>query len=282
VYSRPADFTEALRLAAEPGARVLAGGTDIFPTAGELVLTGRHVDVTALAALRGIRLEDDWIRVGGAVTWSELAKAELPPAFNALRAASREVGGVQIQNRGTLAGNLCNASPAADGIPPLLILDAEVELVSSHGERRVPLGKFIAGNRRTTLRSGEIMTAVFARQPAPTARSSFVKLGARRYLVISIVMVAVLLDIVDGMVREARVAAGACSAAAKRLPEVERRLVGAPARSGLGDLIGSEHLAMLSPIDDLRGSAEYRRDAALTLVRRAIEHCLNGEAGGVV
>ncbi len=282
MYSRPADFSEALRLLAEPGARVLAGGTDIFPTAGERLLTGRHVDVTALPALRGIRIEDDRIRIGGAVTWNDLAKAELPAAFNALRTAAREIGGIQIQNRGTLAGNLCNASPAADGVPPLLVLNAEVELVSARGQRRMPLGEFIIGNRRTTLRPEEILTAVFTPQPTPTARSSFLKLGARRYLVISIVMVAVMLDVVEGQVREARVAAGACSAAAKRLPDVERSLVGAPARVGLGDLIEGEHLVALSPIDDLRGSAEYRRDAALTLVRRAIECCLNAEAGGVV
>jgi CO/xanthine dehydrogenase FAD-binding subunit len=282
MYSRPADFNEALRLLAEPDARVLAGCTDIFPTAGERLLAGRHVDVTALPALRGIRIEGDSIRIGGAVTWSDLAKAELPLAFNALRAAAREIGGIQIQNRGTLAGNLCNASPAADGVPPLLVLNTEVELVSVRGQRRVPLVEFIIGNRRTALRPGEILTAVFVPQPAPTARSSFVKLGARRYLVISIVMVAVLLDVVEGRVREARVAAGACSAAAKRLPEVERSLIGAPAHTGLGDLVEGGHLAELSPINDLRGSTEYRRDAALTLVRRAIEHCLNGEAEGVV
>jgi CO/xanthine dehydrogenase FAD-binding subunit len=95
-------------------------------------------------------------------------------------------------------------------------------------------------------------------------------------------MIAVLLDVVDGSVRDARVAAGACSAAAKRLPEVERQLIGAPACAGLGDRIAGEHLDALSPIDDLRGSAEYRRDAALMLVRRAIECCLKAEAGGVV
>ena len=125
------------------------------------------------------------------------------------------------------------------------------------------------------------MTAIFARQPPPTARSTFLKLGARRYLVISIVMVAVLLDIVDGKVRGVRVAAGACSAAAKRLHEVERRLLAAPAQAGLGNRIRVEDLAALSPIDDLRASAEYRRDAALSLVRRAVECCLNAEAGGV-
>jgi len=282
VYARPADFAEALRLLAEPDARVLAGGTDIFPAAGERPLSGRYIDITALPTLREFAIEGDWLRIGGAVTWSDFAKTDLGPAFNALKAAAREIGGLQIQNRGTIAGNLCNASPAADSVPPLLILDAEVELVSRRGRRRLPLGEFVVGNRRTVLRRDEIMTAIFARQPAPTARSSFLKLGARRYLVISIVMVAALLDIVDERVRSAQVAAGACSAAAKRLPEVERRLLGVPARAGLGDCIGTEDLAALSPIDDLRGTAAYRRDAALTLVRRAVECCVSGDAGGVL
>ncbi len=281
VYSRPADFTEALRLVAEPNARVLAGGTDIFPAAGEHVLSGPHVDVTALESLRGISINGGWIRIGAAVTWSEIAKAQLPASFNALQAAAREIGGVQIQNRGTIAGNLCNASPAADGVPPLLVADAEVELVSARGQRRVPLDKFIAGNRRTALGPGEIMTGVLARLPPETSRSSFLKLGARRYLVISIVMVAVLLDVADEKVRDARIATGACSAVARRLPELERRLIGAPATAGLGDLIAAEDFTALSPIDDLRASADYRYDTALTLVRRAIECCLNAEPGGV-
>jgi len=219
--------------------------------------------------------------MGAAVTWSELAKSDLPPAFAALQAAAGEVGGIQIQNRGTIAGNLCNASPAADGVPPLRILDAQVELVSTRGRRRLPLADFIAGNRRTALDRDEIMTAILVRPPRPTARSSFLKLGARRYLVISIVVVAVLLDIVDGLVCDARIAVGACSAAAKRVPDVEQMLIGAPARAGLGDRIGSRQLAALSPIDDLRGSADYRSDAALTLLRRAVDLCLDGKAGGI-
>ena len=118
--------------------------------------------------------------------------------------------------------------------------------------------------------------------PAPTLRSAFLKLGARRYLVISIVMVAAALDIVDGIVRDARIAVGCCSAVAQRIAKAERRLIGAPAHAGLGDAIEALDLAALSPIDDVRATAAYRRDAALTLVRRAIETCVRGEAGGVV
>jgi CO/xanthine dehydrogenase FAD-binding subunit len=282
VYSRPGELDEALRLIGEPDARILAGGTDLYPAAGERPLSGSFVDVTALSALRGLCVRPQEIRIGGATTWGELTRLDLPPAFDALKAASREIGGVQIQNRGTIAGNLCNASPAADGVPPLLVLNAEVELASLRGLRRLPLSQFVEGNRRTALAHDEIMTAIVTPRPTSTMRSTFLKLGARRYLVISIVMVALLLDIVEGVVREARIAVGACSAAAKRLPAVESRLLGAPARAGLGQRVSAEDIALLSPINDLRGTADYRRDAALTLVRRSIERCLDGDAGGVL
>ncbi|HLH48441.1 MAG TPA: xanthine dehydrogenase family protein subunit M [Roseiarcus sp.] len=282
MYARPTDLEAALTLLAEPGARVLAGGTDIFPATGERPLTGRHIDVTAVKDLRALSVAPDAVRFGAALTWSDIAKARLPHAFDALKEAAREVGGVQIQNRGTIAGNLCNASPAADGVPPLLILDAEVEIASRRGARRLPIAEFITGNRRTALAPDEIVTAIVVPAPAATMRSTFLKLGARRYLVISIVMVAVLLDIESDVVREARVAVGACSAAAKRLAAIERRLAGAPARPGLGATIAADDLAALAPIDDLRACADYRRDAALTLIRRAIEECLAGRAGGVV
>jgi CO/xanthine dehydrogenase FAD-binding subunit len=281
VYVRPADLDEALGWLAG-GARVLAGATDILPAAGERPLSGDYVDLSNMASLRGVCIDGDAVRIGAATTWTDIVDAELPPAFGALRAAAREIGAVQIQNRGTVAGNLCNASPAADGVPPLLILDAEVELVSPRGLRRLPLSQFITGNRRTLLALDEILTAVVVSAPARTLRSTFLKLGARRYLVISIVMVAAALDIVDGIVRDARIAVGCCSAVAQRIAEAERRLIGANSHAGLGDAIEAGDLAALSPIDDVRATAAYRRDAALTLVRRAIETCVRGEAGGVV
>src|SRR5271155_1798911 len=281
MYTRPSDLDDALGLLAE-GARVLAGATDIFPGAGESPLRGNYVDVTNIAALRGVRFEGNAVRIGATTTWTDIVAADLPPAFDALKVAAREIGAVQIQNRGTIAGNLCNASPAADGVPPLLILDTSVELASNRGARRLPLSQFITGNRRTSLGPDEILTAIVMPAPAPTLRSAFLKLGARRYLVISIVMVAAALDIVDGIVRDARIAVGCCSAVAQRIAKAELRLIGAPAHAGLGEAIEASDLAALSPIDDVRATAAYRRDAALTLVRRAIETCVRGEAGGVV
>ena len=148
------------------------------------------------------------------------------------KAAAREIGSVQIQNRGTVAGNLCNASPAADGVPPLLALDAEVELFSLSGVRRMPLAQFITGNRKTMRRSGEILAAVLIPRNIEAAASAFLKLGARKYLVISISMVAVVLQRDSASrVSEARIAVGSCSATARRLNELEKELVG---RAGSG------------------------------------------------
>jgi CO/xanthine dehydrogenase FAD-binding subunit len=282
MYARPSDLDEALGLLAEGGARIIAGATDIYPGAGERPLQGDYIDVSNISALRGARVEADAVRIGATTTWSDIARADLPPAFDALKVAARDVGAAQIQNRGTIAGNLCNASPAADGVPPLLILEAEVELASRRGTRRLALDAFISGARKTLLAPDEVMTAVVAPLPAPTMRSAFFKLGARRYLVISIVMVAVALDVVEGVVRDARIAVGACSVVAERMREAERRLIGAPARPGLGRAIEAQNLARLSPIDDVRATSDYRRDAALTLLRRAIDACALGQTGGVV
>jgi CO/xanthine dehydrogenase FAD-binding subunit len=109
LYARPSELNETLALIAEPGARLLAGGTDVFPGAGERPLTGCIIDISRLPSLKGITHSDDEIRIGAGTTWTDLVRAELPPAFDALRAAAREIGAVQIQNRGTIAGNLCNA-----------------------------------------------------------------------------------------------------------------------------------------------------------------------------
>src|SRR5207248_978304 len=150
-------------------------------------------DLSAVSELRGISIEAGHVCIGGLTTWTELRSTPLPRCFDCLKLAAREIGGVQIQNRGTIAGNLCNASPAADGVPPLLALNAEVELVSNGGTRRVPLSDFIVGNRKTLRRPDEVLSCVRVARDADDAASHFVKLGARKYLVISIAMVAVVL-----------------------------------------------------------------------------------------
>ena len=190
------------------------------------------------------------------------------------------MGSIQIQNAGTVAGNLCNASPAADGVPPLLTLDAAVEIAGTQGLRTLPLASFITGVRKTALQRDEMVTAVLVPLPPTDARSAFRKLGARRYLVISIAMVsAVVVPGSDGDVAEARVAVGSCSPVAQRLPRLEQALVGAPlAADALAGCVRLEHLAPLSPIDDVRGTAGYRTEAVAELVARTLAGCCGAEA----
>ena len=273
MYFRPKTLLEATQVLAGGTAQILSGGTDFFPALGERSVQGAVLDVSGISELRGVVREKDCLRIGGLTTWSEVIAAPLPRCLDALKLAAREIGGVQIQNRGTIAGNLCNSSPAADGVPPLLALNAEVELTSMDGARRLSLSEFITGNRKTLRRRDEILSCVRVPLDLENAASTFLKLGARRYLVISIAMVAVVLKADAGHISAARVAVGSCSVKALRLAELEHDLMGKPARPGVGSVVNPRHLAPLSPINDVRATADYRQSAALTLVARAVDAC---------
>jgi CO/xanthine dehydrogenase FAD-binding subunit len=269
-YARPRTLAEAVAAVAGRDALILAGGTDVYPAHVGKEISRAIVDLSRVEGLRGIGRGETHHRIGAATTWSDVIRAELPAAFDALKQAAREVGSVQIQNRGTVGGNLCNASPAADGIPPLLALDAEVELAGKAGMRQMPLQSFLTGYRKTALAQGEILSAILVPNSVDGASSAFVKLGARRYLVISIVMAAAVIKRDgDGRISDARVAAGAASAVAQRLGELERDLEGFKGRPS--SLLEPRHIAPLSPIDDIRATASYRRDAALTLIGQALD-----------
>ncbi len=269
-YARPDTIEEAVALLSADRWRLLAGGTDFYPAQGNRPIRVNILDLNGIAALRGIERTVEGIRIGARTSWTDIVRADLPPAFEGLRLAAREVGSVQIQNTGTVAGNLCNASPAADGVPPLLTLDASVELRSATGTRVVPLPAFILGNRRTALRPDELVTAVLVPSASAGGRSTFLKLGARRYLVISIAMVAARITVAAGRVTQAAIAVGSCSEVAKRLTALEADLVGRDADAALAHIVQDRHLAGLSPIDDVRASAAYRREAAREIVARAI------------
>lgn len=283
-YHRPQTLTDALALRAETVTTplvVLAGGTDIYPVRTQRAAWFEAydcdvLDLGALAELGGISHGPNGTEIGAGATWSTLVGTDLPPAFDALKQASRQVGGVQIQNRGTIAGNLCNASPAADGVPPLLALGAEVELASLHGRRRLPLAAFVLGNRKTALAADELLVAIHIPPQPEASRAAFLKLGARAYLVISIASVAANLALdQNGRIAMARIAVGACSAAPQRLTGLEPRLLGQTPSPALMAGIAAADLAMLAPIDDVRATAAYRRHAALVLVRRALTELLS-------
>ncbi len=275
-YAKPTSLEDAVALLGEGDWTILAGGTDFYPALGSKPLRCNVLDINALGELRGVTKTDQGIRIGALTTWTEILRADLLPGFDALKQAAREVGSIQIQNCGTVAGNLCNASPAADGIPPLLILGAEVELASMGRTRQLPLGDFMRGNRKTALVPGELLTAIYIPGAATDGRSAFLKLGSRRYLVISIAMVAArIVADAEGRIVNAAVAVGSCSEVARRLTNLENRLVGMPLDIDPCALIEAETLDELSPIDDVRGSADYRREAARVLIAR----CIRGAAG---
>lgn len=275
-YVRAHSLEEALEhLASAPAsapARILAGGTDVYPALVDRALREAILDLTGVPGLRGISHEPDGCRIGALTTWSDVIRADLPAWFDGLKLAAREIGGVQIQNAGTVAGNICNASPAADGTVALLALNAQVEVQGARGIRRMGLADFVLGPRRTALEPGEIVTAVHVPAHGERGASDFLKLGARHYLVISIAMVSAVIHVDDeARVSRAGVAVGACSPVARRLPALEARLIGRS--DGFAGALEADDLNVLSPISDVRASAEYRREAAVALVRRALQAC---------
>lgn len=268
IYHRPRALDDALGLLSEGAFRVAAGCTDLFPATERKILPGPILDISAIPELRGISRTENGVTIGATTTWADILAAALPPAFDGLKLAAREVGARQIQARGTIAGNLCNASPAADGVPPLLTLDASVTLHSVRGRRTLPLSDFIKGPRQTERAPDELLVEVNIPGEATQGTGSFLKLGARKYLVISIAMTAARIVTEDGNVQAAALAIGACSPVATRLPEAETALIGAsldPMRI-TGEMIAPH----LSPIDDMRADAGFRRETALELVRRAL------------
>lgn len=272
-YLRPASLDEALAALVVLPRTLLAGGTDIYPARVGRPVNDEILDVSGLPGLREIVMGDGVWRIPALATWTDLLHHDLPARFDGLKAAARAIGGVQIQNRGTICGNVCNASPAADGLPNLMALDARVELVSAAGRREVPVGEFVVGNRRTVRRDDELVTALLVplREGEAEGRSAFLKLGSRAYLVISIVAVAAVAEFgAGGRITRVRIVVGACSEVPVRLPAAEARLSGRVPSGDLGREIGAKDLAPLEPIDDVRATAAYRRDAALVLVRRAV------------
>jgi len=265
-YFAPDTLDDALAHLDTTAMSIVAGGTDFFPAMG--VAPQVILDVSRIKGLRGILQNDAGWRIGAAATWTDIINADLPATFDGLKQAACEVGSQQIQNTGTIAGNLVNASPAADGVPPLLTLDAQVEVASVRGVRVLPLSKFITGVRQTALQAGEMVTAILIQPQPDHAQAAFSKLGSRKYLVISTAMAAAVIGYdAQGRIDHARVAVGACAPVAQRLPALEADLIGT---AGKDMLITAIHLTPLAPISDVRGNGEYRLDAVAEMIRRTI------------
>lgn len=275
-YEQPDSLEQSLALLADSPMTIVAGATDLYPRQTTPKVWGGDapvdwLDISKVAGLRGVVEADEHYRIGCLTIWMDIQRADLPPYFDGLKGAAQEVGSKQIQNRGTVAGNLCNASPAADGVPPLLTLDARVDIRSSTRKRVVPLANFILGNRDTVLQPDELVVAIHVPKLSSQHHAAFTKLGARRYLVISIAMAAAVIELTpDRTLGDCRIAVGACSAVAQRFPRLEQELIGQSLDAGLASVSDPEWFAGLTPIDDVRASATYRRHAAQTLTSRLL------------
>ena len=270
----PKTVPEALAMLAEDGAMPIAGGTNVVVD----LRAGKHhpaalVDVTRLAGLRGIQRVNGHLVIGGGTTITDLLHDPLIARHApALREAAAVFANPLIRNRATVAGNLVDASPAADTAPPLLVLDAEVELSSQGGVRRVPLADFLVGVRKTVRRPDELLTAV--RIPLLSAAGSanhFHKLGLRKADAISVLSAAVALTWdAAGRCASARIALGALAPRPLRATAAEDVLLGQALTPTL--IAEAARLAgeATRPIDDIRGTAAYRREVTEVIVRRLL------------
>ena len=268
-YLRPRDLEEALvARAAYPEWMVLAGGTDLMVNANHHAAPKGILDLWRLQAICFVRIADASIAIGAGTTWHEV---ERHPAIRErilpLALAAREIGALQIQARATLGGNVGTSSPVGDSLPVLLALDAELEVASVRGRRRVPYRDWCTGYRTTQLATDELIVAAHVPVPGPTTRTTWRKVGTRRAQSISKVMGAAAITVDGGVVTEARVALGAVAERPIRIAAVESAVRGL----ALTDAAEAARAALRSairPIDDVRSTASYRREVAENLVAR--------------
>ena len=269
-------------LAAHPDALVLAGGTDLMVEVNRGVRTiGHVVAVDRIPELRGWSLEGDRadvLRLGAGTTCTDLAEPALASLVPALAQAARTVGSPQIRNAATLGGNLATASPAGDTLPVLAALDAEIELQSAGGARRLPLDEFVTGVKANALIPGELITVI--RVPVLEGPQEFLKVGTRNAMVIAVTSLAL---VVDRPGRNVRIALGSVAPVPLRAVEAEVLVAErldfenmASPDSDLVDRFADLVADAARPIDDHRSSAAYRRHAVRVLARRAILRAFPG------
>jgi CO/xanthine dehydrogenase FAD-binding subunit len=276
-FTKVASVEELLERLAEPGARILCGGTDLLvKMRGGLVLPSRLLDVSDLPELRGLSEKDGAIEIGAAVPFSEiLANEVVRDRLPILALVLSKLGSVQIRNRGTLGGNLVNASPAADSAIALLLLDARLSLTSARGDRSLALEEFLLGPGKTALGPGEFVRSIQVPIPDPPLAPSFRKVGRRKALTIAIASVGALTAAKNGVFEEVRLAAGSVAPTPLRLRKVEEIVRGKRLTPDLVAQARALTAQSVSPIDDVRSSAAYRREVTADLVARLLEESLH-------
>ena len=272
-YQRVANERELLEGLSQPGAAIVCGGTDVMiKMRSGMIHPDVLLDVSRVDSLQGIHVEESALMIGAATTESAIMASVLVRQHVPLLASVlKQLGSAQIRNRGTLGGNIVNASPAADGAIPLLVYDTAIHLVGPKGDRWVQLDDFFTGPGRTTLKPGEFIRTL--RLPISSAgfASFFHKVGKRNALTIAIASLGVLLRLEGNVLHELRIAVGSVAPTPKRLHEVEARLTGRALDSSLIAEARELVVHAISPISDVRASADYRKNVIGDLLVRALQ-----------
>ena len=279
---RPTSLGEALELmGALKSVKPIAGGTDLLPLMRDRAITVEDiVDIRGLHELKGITVEDGTLRIGALTTLTEVLESPLvAEKASVLREAVGHIGSVQTRNQGTLAGNICNASPAADSAPALMVIGAQARVSSARGVRRVPVEELFAGPKMNSLGKDELVTEILIPELPSGSGAAFEKLGRRRGITLAVVNAAAYLAMDGKKCVDARIALGAIAATPIRLPEVEAAYKGRELTPEAIEESSRACYGLVNPVDDVRASADYRREMACVLVKRAIVKA-HARAGG--
>ena len=275
-YFQPNDLNSALDvLKNNSDLTIAAGCTDLFPITNNMSLDKNILDITNIKSIRGFEFNNIETKIGSATTWTDIKNENLPSCYDMLKSCAKEVGSIQIQNLGTIGGNICNASPAADSIPCLLALVAKLELSSANNQRIIPIDEFILGSRKTKLEQGEILTSIIIPKEKENGSSSFRKIGARKYLVISISMVACRILISNNIIEDISISVGSCSEVAKRIFSIERQLIKKDINEVVFNQVDFSQLNEISPITDIRSTHVYRLKASQSLIKDVVKDAIN-------
>jgi len=278
-FHEPHTVEEACQLMGQLGdkARPLAGGTDLLVNMKKKITAPENlVSLDRIEELREISTQGDVVRIGSCLKVADAAKASgIKDSFAALAEGASRLGSPLIRNLATVAGNIVSARPAADLPPSLIAYGAELVVRSASGERTLPLEGFFSGPGQTVLKPDEIVVAIVIKKPPENSGSAYIKLGVRETLEISIVNVAVSLTLDNGAIKDARVVLGSVAPTPVRAPSAEKALIGEKPSDALFAKAGEAASSDARPIDDFRGSAEYRRDMVAALARRALAAALS-------
>jgi carbon-monoxide dehydrogenase medium subunit len=285
-YLRPDTIDAAIAALADGEARAFAGGTDLVPQIREgRRHAARLVDLKHIGELTAITAHADGsVMIGAAATATTVSRhAAIAGAYPAVASSARLIGGVQIQNRASLGGNICNAAPSADAVPALLVHEARVMIAGSNGSRDLALSELLRGPGRTALEPGELLVAIALPPPTPRSAATYQRFTPRREMDIAIAGVAAWIALDgDGAITAARIVLASVAPTAIRAPTAEARLLGERPTPALLAETGRLAAQDARPISDTRGSADYRRTLVSVLTARALaDGCARIQAGAV-